>query len=256
LIPNQLKNLLDAIDRHVRDSVEREWHHKKNAAHQWKREEDNKTFQARIQAEQEKHQQEVLREREEHRLQLEEMANKQREIEARHKAELEARENERKQTRPATFTEWKQGKGRAPDPVGQHVRIHPGQKAGLTYKVEASSATDFRLQLVSPSGLRVRKFEVSIRKTNPPGKVGSPIKELGNIEFYLDGDTMGIVFRSSVTLVSGQAIYIDLPEGIDFANLDGCPYYQVLLCENLPRWAVLRETGTHTRGPRVQSRDD
>jgi hypothetical protein len=147
----------------------------------------------------------------------------------------------------------KETKGAYWNPVGETVWLYPGGKAGLKYKVISSSSRESRLSLVSPSGLRIRKVRVAMRRDTKTGTDWwTETADLGNIGFYFDGESMDIVFTTAVTIQAGQAIHIDLPSDTDIENLDWFGCYQ--------HWGTgtrqhvfLGTAGTYTRGPRLQS---
>jgi hypothetical protein len=147
-------------------------------------------------------------------------------------------------------------KGPAWNPVGETVWLYPEDNAGLKYKVLFCSPHESRLELVSPSGLRVRKVQVTTGRDDTRGIIfWTETAQLGNIPFYFDGATMGIMFSNTITLSAGHAIYIDLPAHTDVRNLDwrGCYWHSLKGYGADEQQVHMGDIGTYIGGPRLHS---
>jgi hypothetical protein len=184
-------------------------------------------------------------------------ARREREVAAARARKKEvALEWKRKTERPQTFTEMKEVEGSSWSPVGQPVWLYPAGKWGLKYKVLSSSPYGSRLELASPSGLRIRTVQVSLSPLTDfhDRSWWTETAYLQTIPFYFDGATMGIVFQFPVTIGAGQAIYIDLPTDRDIENLDSCGYHSHWVGESDRRDHVhMNDYDAFSRGPRLHS---
>jgi hypothetical protein len=126
----------------------------------------------------------------------------------------------------------------------------------LKYRVLSLSSRESRLELANSSRLPLRKVQVNIRP-DPNAGVDwwTQIAQLGSIPFHFDGETMDIVFTTTVTLRAGEAIYIDLPPDTDIANVDcrACYQHWIPGPGSPTQQVAMGIAGAYSRGPRLQS---
>jgi hypothetical protein len=252
-----LADLLSLINADIADAVriqvEPHWQKKKQDAQAYQAARQDKEKQDALKAQAEQH------DREERKNQAE--RDRIRRNEAQNaKREAQIREKRRKEQRPESLEEMKEVSSGLWSPVGTEVWLYPKgddsrTRDGLKFKVLSDTPGDSRLTLVSPVGLRVRKVRVSkyVDRANPSITTFHEMARLGNIPFYFDGRTMGIVFSQPVPLASNEAIYIDLPRDTDIENISGCGTYGHWLDNFRPSQVFMSESGAYSRGPRLFS---
>jgi hypothetical protein len=166
----------------------------------------------------------------------------------------ERAERERKATRPQSFAELKQVKEPDWNPVDQCYWFYPEGMSGMQFRVLASTSRESRLELCHPTGLRIRKVCVS-RSADPDGKTiwHHERYSMGDIPFYFDGQTMGIVFESTITVADDEEIRLELPPNTEFRNTDNCGWYHHWTHNGEPNELVMSKAGVYTRGPRLRA---
>jgi hypothetical protein len=251
LIGDRFSVMQHDLQDSVRTAVEPHWRNKKTAAQRWNEDKCNEKLEAELQRQALEFRLEAQRREEENRRREEER-------DKREDDEKKAQELKRKRERPESLTELMDVKEEGWDPAGTEIWLYPGGQAGLKFRVSSYSPRDSRLQLIQPTGLSVQLWYVSTTLTPEPGypnmvtwnNYGIPV----TIPFYIDGDTMGIVFTTEATVGPSQSIYINLPPDTDIENLPDCGYFI--------HWFMMRRpdqvysymnTGIHNRGPRIQS---
>jgi hypothetical protein len=270
LIVDRFGVLKANLEHAVRIAIDPHWRKKKQEAQTWQSAEKDKAYRAQLQAETERHRQETIKLQKETKRREEEEQQRLRALEAE-------REQNRKRERPQSLTEMKETNSLREDPIGDVVWLYPGGSGGLKFRILSLSPRDTRLELAVPSSMRIRKTQVARTtsvcqwNTNVSVITWTETRGLGDIPFYFDGDTMGIVFKDTVTLGDGEAIYIDMPDDTRVENLPGCGSYRMWFqpydwtddwkiykfdmppaCPSPPH-AHLGNPGTYNRGPRLQS---
>jgi hypothetical protein len=140
------------------------------------------------------------------------------------------------------------------------VWLYPGNFAGLQFRVSSTLRDDPRLELLQPSGLSI--FTPNVRIQGDGDNTSIEIlwgwlhgitywsRDIG--PFYINGDSMVIVFGTGVKVGKNEALVIDLPPGITIQNIDGYGEYRLRRFGS--QWlALLLEPGSYPRGPRLIS---
>jgi hypothetical protein len=243
LVPHAFDVMVAKFDRDVRTAVRPVWLSKQQGAQRWKASELNKAHQRELEAKDRENQHRIRLAQEEHN----------RNIAARErqkKQDEEAREWERKEKWPQNLTEMievRQRKGITDDLVGKIVKLYPNRGSELKYRVLSYSPFDSRLELVVPTGLNIWMVSVTWDGDTAINEISCQ-----NIPFYINGDTMGIVFTQSISLDTVKCIEINFPAGTDISNLTYCGYYERWRDNKRPHQVILRRSGTYNRGPRIE----